>query len=406
MVRTPRVWTINGDFVTLQPTGVARYAREVTMALDDLVSGGHPLANDLELRLVAPRAPKDLPLKRISVHVVPEFRTPRLPQVWVQVQLPRHIEGGLLSFCNLAPMFARRHIACIHDLHTWLMPESYGALFRLAHRVILPVVGRTAARVTTVSELSRAHLAQHGVAPLEKTVVTYNGATHAMRWDATRSALTLGPRPYVLFLGRAQPYKNGALVWSIAAELDALGLDVYVAGALDAEALASFGNSVPANVRLLGRVSDDDLALLFSRAVCFLFPSRIEGFGLPVVEAMVHGCPVVASTSPCLPEVCGDAALLAGPDDTTAWVGHVRAIQADGALRAALVAKGRARGAMFRWSRIAEHYLSLMLEVDGGKPAPMLAVSTEVGCEPHRSAREATTPGYQSAARHSGSRAG
>jgi glycosyltransferase involved in cell wall biosynthesis len=359
-----RVWTINGDFVALQPTGVARYAREVTLALDALVGSRHLLTRGLEIRLVAPRLPEDLPLKTITVRVVPEFDKPRLPQFWVQAQLPNHVEGGLLSFCNLAPMFIRRHIVCIHDLHTWIMPESYGLLFRLAHRIVLPILGRNAACVATVSELSREYLGHYGIAAVNKTVVTYNGSDHALRWNARKSGLSLGARPFVLYFGRSQRYKNGELIWRIAPHLDDLGLDVYVVGALDSESVASFGPKIPGNVRLLGRISDDDLAKLFTHALCFLFPSRIEGFGLPAVEAMVHGCPVVASNAPCLPEVCGDAALFVDPEDDQGWVRQVRRLKLEADLRTALIARGRTRAGRFIWGRIAEQYLSLMQKID------------------------------------------
>ena len=111
MSTTPRSWTINGDFVTLQPTGVARYAREVTLALDKLVSEQHPLAQGLAIDLVTPRPPVDLPLRRIPVRIVPEFDKPRLPQFWVQAQLPHHVAGGLLSLlqsCANVPAAAHR----------------------------------------------------------------------------------------------------------------------------------------------------------------------------------------------------------------------------------------------------------------------------------------------------------
>src|SRR5690606_12234940 len=128
-----RQWTINGDFVALQPMRVARYAREVTLALDRLVAEGHPLARDLDLTVVVPApARESLPLRATEVEVVPEFRRPRLPQLWVQLQLPGHVRGGLLSFCNLAPVAVSRQIVCIHDLQTRLVPESYGRFFRLA----------------------------------------------------------------------------------------------------------------------------------------------------------------------------------------------------------------------------------------------------------------------------------
>lgn len=371
--RQRRRWTINGDFVALQPTGVARYAREVTMALDALVAEGHPLARHLDIDLVAPRQPENLDLQAIPVRVVPEFRRPRLPQFWVQAQLPWHVPGGLLSFCNLAPVAVKRQVACIHDMHTRLMPESYGRGFRLAHRLILPLLGRRAARITTVSQLSRSHLVRFGVAPEGKITVTYNGSDHALRWDAARSAMAARPeRPYVFCIGRGnQKYKNADLLLRLAPLLDAMGLELWMAGDIDRSLLAGRSAS---NVRLLGRIGDDDLKKALSGALCFLFPSRIEGFGLPAVEAMASGCPAVVSTSPCLPEVCGDAALYADPDDTEAWAGAVRRIMAKPDLRKRLVTAGHERARKYCWRGIAGTYLDLMWQVDAET-----ALVTEIG---------------------------
>lgn len=359
-----RTWAINGDFVSLQQAGVARYAREVTLALDALVAEGHPLTANLDLTLLAPRQPRDLPLRRIPTRVIPEFNRPRLPQVWVQLQLPRHAHGGLLSFCNLAPVLKRRHIVCIHDLHTRIMPESYGRLFRLAHRAILPLLGRNAAKIATVSQLSRDHLIQFGVAPADKIVVTYNGSDHALRWSASASRLQLaGLRPFVLCLGRSQKYKNTELLWRLAPALDDMGLDILIAGDIDRATLDSYG-PVPGNIRLLGRISDDDFANALSRALCFLFPSRIEGFGLPAAEAMALGCPLIASTAPCLPEVCGDAALFADPDDADGWIAAIRRLVREPELRADLIGRGLQRAKAYSWRGIAETYLTLMAQMD------------------------------------------
>jgi glycosyltransferase involved in cell wall biosynthesis len=367
-----RRWTLNGDFVGLRLTGVARYASEVTSALDALVAEGHPLARDLRLDLVAPRHPPDtLQLEALPVRVVPEFSRPRLPQFWVQAQLPRHVPGGLVSFCNLAPMAVKRQIACIHDMHTRLMPESYTRGFRWAHRLILPVLGRRAARITTVSELSREHLIGFGVATAGKIVVTYNGSDHALRWDALKSTLTIDPaRPYVLCLGRRdQAYKNLGLLVRLAPLLSAMGLDLWMPGDVDEATLAQYAPSRPDNLVLPGGISDDDFKKALGGALCFLFPSRIEGFGLPAVEAMASGCPVVASTSPCLPEVCGDAALYAGPDDLQAWAETIRLIAVNKDLRNRLVERGHARAARYSWRAIAETYLALMVQVDLELPA-------------------------------------
>jgi glycosyltransferase involved in cell wall biosynthesis len=364
-----RRWTLNGDFVTLARNGVARYASEVASALDDLVAEGHELTKDLELDVVVPRAVgHSLALRAIAIRTVPEFSKPRLPQVWVQLQLPRHVPGGLVSLCNLAPLSVRRQIVCMHDLQTRLVPESFGRMFRLAHRVLLPALGRRVAGVTTVSTLSCQHLIDFGVAQAERITVTYNGCDHAMRWNAAIGSLAPARRPYVLCIGRMLKYKNLDLLLRLAPELDAIGVDLWMAGDVVSTSIAAAG-PWPENLRLLGRISDDDFAQALSGAEAFLLPSRIEGFGLPAVEAMASGCPVVASTSPCLPEVCGDAALYADPDDVGAWIAGVARLLKEPTLRRRQVALGHTRAATYSWRRVAEQYLELMWQIDMETPA-------------------------------------
>ncbi|WP_447675399.1 glycosyltransferase family 4 protein [Methylobacterium sp. M6A4_1b] len=360
-----RSWTINGDFLTLNPEGVARYARELVRALDSLVSEGHPLTEGLRLTIVSPIAPPEsFSLQTIPVHVVPEAIRPHLPQVWVQFQLPRHVSDGLLSFCNLAPLAVSRQIVCIHDLQTRLTPKSYGRLFRWIHRVMLPLLGRRVARIVTVSEASRQHLATYGVAVPGKISVGYNGSDHALRWQPDRAGVQAAPRPYVLCIGRTQAHKNPELVRSIAAPLDAAGFDLAVVGNPD-QLRPLMGEA--ANLRYLGRLDDDALAATLRTAHCLLLPSRFEGFGLPAVEAMAWNCPVIASTSPCLPEICASAALYADPEEPDAWVAAILSLAADPELRARLVAAGQRRVERFSWRAVAETYLSLMAEMDAGR---------------------------------------
>ena len=314
---------------------------------------------------MAPRLPRDpLSLLNIPVRIVPEFRL-RLPQVWVQVQLGRHVRGGLLSFCNLAPIGAGRHIACIHDLQTQTAPESYGLIFRLVHRFILPRLARRVALITTVSELSKASFVVHGLASAERVAVVYNGSDHALRWRAASALRTWTmDRPFVLCLGRDEAHKNMRLPWRMADPLRALGIDIVAVGDFDPARVDLNRPEIPSNLHCLGRVSDDELRGLFGQALCFAFPSRAEGFGLPAIEAMACDCPVVASTAPCLPEICGQAALYADPDDVSAWVAAVRAILLQPGLRQTLCDAGRQRAARFTWRATALSYLELMRQVD------------------------------------------
>lgn len=357
-----RSWTINGDFTALRATGVARYASEVTQALNTLIADRHPLTTDLDLQVVAPAPFK---LTHIPVHVVPEFRSPRLPQFWVQFQLPRHVRGGLLSFCNLAPVTVAKHIVCIHDLHTFLMPESYGLGFRLAHRAILPLLGKFATRITTVSELSREHLVHYGIARNEKIITTYNGCDHALRWNAERSTLKLDDlQPFVLFFWRSQKYKNNELILKIAEPLAARGINIVLVGEEPDNAVVAAQLAAAPNIKFVGRIDDNTLAYALSKALCLIFPSRIEGFGLPAVEAMALGCAVIASSSRCLPEICGGGALYADPDDPSAWVEAIVMLHSDPESKLRLIARGKTIAEKYSWRKIAEIYLAAMAEAD------------------------------------------
>lgn len=359
-----RRWTINGDFLGLKPTGVARFAHEVTAALDALFDEAHPLTRDLSLDIVTPTEARGAAAWRhLPTRVVPELR-PRLPQVWVQLQLPRHVPGGLLSLCNLAPIFVDRHIVCIHDTQTRSTPDSYGFLFRLAHRLILPQLGRRADVTTTVSDFSKQNLAALGIAPSERLVVVHNGSDHTRRWRGQGGGRPWrDARPFVLCLGRDEVHKNMQIIWRLAEPLDRLGIDVVVAGDFDPARIDGPGGR-PSNLRCLGRVSDGELAQGFAEALAFLFPSRTEGFGLPAVEAMSCGCPVVASTAPCLRETCGDGALFADWDDGSAWVAAVESLSNSPTLRGEMIDAGRRRATRFTWRSAALTYLELMLRVD------------------------------------------
>ena len=360
-----RRWTINGDFLRSKPNGVARHARETVLALDQLVREQHPLTQGLSLTVVSPCKPdEDFRLSGITQKVVPEYSRPRLPQFWVQCQLPFQVEGGLLSFCNLAPVSIARQIVCIHDLHTYIMPESYGRGFRWTHRLVLPILGRRARRIATVSRYSRESILDYGVAHPENLSVVYNGCDHVRRWRPEASTLRLTGRPYVLCLGQPQPYKNLQLALALLPELEELGLDLAIAGDIDEDYIREKLGEVPDNLRLLGRVSDDDLARAYSKAFCFLFPSRIEGFGLPALEAMMHGCPVIASRAAAIPEICENAVVYGGVDSPGEWIAALRMLIAQPKMRAGLSEDARKQASRYTWAGVAKRYLQLMSMVD------------------------------------------
>lgn len=347
-------FAINGRFYGQPVTGVQRYAREIVNEIDQQLS-----LQDASGQLVIPPAVKALPcLKAIKA----TRATGSDGYLWEQVILPLRAKVPLLNLCNTAPLAVRRQIVCMHDTNVFDAPDSYSLAFRTVYRVLLPSLARRAAIITSVSRFSAHQLARHiGIDP-DSVMVMHNGHEHVFRWNAAASTLAgrlSGLRSFVLLLGSKAQHKNAAFILRQASALDALGIDLVVAGGT-AEIFAHTKTVEASNIHHLGFVTDDDLAWLYAHALCLAFPSRSEGFGLPLVEAMALGCPIVSSDQSCMPEICGDATLLANPQDAPAWQAHFSALLGSKDLQANLKARGLARSKLFSWRKSAQAYLELL----------------------------------------------
>ena len=372
-------WTINGRFLGQPQTGVQRYAGEMTRAIDARLCADDALARRMRWCLAVPA--DDMAVPPLGAIALRRSRHGK-GQLWEQLLLPA-APGGLLNLANRGPIAHGRQIVCLHDANVFLEPSSYSRSFRLAYRAALPLLARRAAAVTTVSAFSAAMLARYRVtAGGRPATVIPNGHEHALRWDARRSAFSAPgrfPRPFVFALGSRARHKQIDLLLALAPALDALGLDLVVSGGSSAIFAGPERRAGGAgNVHHVGFVGDDDLAALFAQALCFAFPSRTEGFGLPLLEAMVHGAPVVASDCASMPEVCGDAVLYAPPSDREAWLAQFSRLAADPELRAGLRARGRARYPRFSWRAGADAYIALALQLSAAPAAnPVAAPAAE-----------------------------
>jgi len=172
--------------------------------------------------------------------------------------------------------------------------------------------------------------------------------------------------PFVFLLGSRAVHKKVEMLFSIAGELGALGLDIWVAGASGMYFSAIDSRPPPSNLRMLGFVTDDDLAAVYRKAFCFAFTSLTERFGLPALEAMALGCPVVASNTASLPEVCGDAALFADPKSPRGWLGEIERLHAEPDLARDLRAKGARQAGRFSWKTSAQAYLDIITSLFPG----------------------------------------
>ncbi len=343
-------FAINGRFLAQPVTGVQRYGREIVAALDKLA-----LERRYNIELLVP-ADVDPGLSLSSI------RTIRVASGsghrWEQTCLPRH-GTPLLSLCNSAPLMARNRVVCLHDTNVYDVPGSYKIGFRAFYKTIHPLIARSAEVVTTVSHYSAAQLVRHLKIRRDRIVVIPNGHEHALRWQPESPTTCCTLRPYVLMVGSLAKHKNMARVLGLASALDAKGIDVKVVG-VSGTTFADQRQTVADNVTFLGKVADDCLATLLKDALCLAFPSLNEGFGIPLLEAMAWNCPIIASRASSLPEVAGDAGLLADPTSDEEWLQHITQLHAQPALRDELRRRGRARLKAFSWRESARRYLELM----------------------------------------------
>lgn len=339
---------LNGKFYTGATNGVHRVADRLLRELDRLaVAGDTPASWDMRLLLPvaanwAPRFTAIVPMPQRRGHT----------QRWEQAILPFVArEGVLASFANLAPALHARKLTMVHDAQFRLSPDSYPAKLRWGYRLLVPPGARSSRIVLTVSDYARDSLATFGIAPQAAIRVIHNGADHILETPADDRVLDrhgLVPRGYALIFGSTARYKNVAVAFAAFARPDLAGMPLVVVGSSRA-ALEAARLAVPPGAVFVGGVDDAALRALYTHAHCLVYPSRTEGFGLPPVEAMLCGCPVVAAPAGAVPEVCRDAVLYAGLDDADDWTTAVLALR-DDAVRAAKVAAGRERAGAFTWA--------------------------------------------------------
>ncbi|MCK9922198.1 glycosyltransferase family 4 protein [Frankia sp. AgPm24] len=276
-----------------------------------------------------------------------------------------------------------RLVVTIHDAVPWTHPETLTAHGARWHRQMGERAARLADAVVVPTLAVAAEISRHLPLDPQRLHVIGEGVTEAVvrvPADAEARAMRLGLPPaggYLLTLATCEPRKGLDTALAALCHPDDPGLPLVHVGApgwggLDVRSEAARLGLGGDRVRTLGRISDEDLAVVLSRAGALLAPSRSEGFGLPVVEAMAHGVPVIVSTTPALVEVAGPAALVTGIGDVAALAAAVRRLVGDPALRARLSSTGQARAQMFTWNAAARETWALYRRVCGS-PAVSVA---------------------------------
>jgi len=352
------------EWIGEQVGGLERYAASLARALVAL-DGSERFEMFLTPRGRAALA--DLAGPRVRLNAMPNnsrwyFVPVGLPWAALRARLDvLHATFGLAPWCPGSAV-----VLTIHDLCPDVHPAFFPAPVRARVRWLLRQGAARADWIVTPSRAAQEELTEHYGVPAERVTVIPHGVEPALvdlaaplaAGDA-RALATL-PAEFVLYVGRFHARKNLPRLLAAMARLRErrgeavplvlVGRDMWTERALMAE-VARLG--LTGSVHFPGYLSDGALAHCYRRARAFAFPSLHEGFGMPVLEAMAHGVPVLSSNRSCLPEVCGDAAVLVDPTDAEAIADGLDRLLGDEALRADLAARGPAHAAAFTWERSA-----------------------------------------------------
>ncbi|MBD8688576.1 MULTISPECIES: glycosyltransferase family 4 protein [unclassified Rhizobium] len=348
---------INGRFLTQKTSGVQRFAREIVKALDRHLASQK--ASEDWVLLAPENAPRDLDLSAIR-----QQNTGGLSgHIWEQTQLyAASRRGRLINLCNSGPVLHGRSLTVIHDAMIFRTPENFSRPYRAVHGTLGHVLSRRG-RIATVSEFSKRELAE--TIGAKNVSVIPNSCEHlaSIQSDETvLNRLNLVPQTYLLFVGSPTPNKNIHRAVEAIGSMGGEAPQFVVVGATASSVFngdAQDASNSPGTDRVIftGRLTDEEIVALYANAAALLFPSLYEGFGIPPLEAMLLGCPVLSSSIEPAQEVCGRAALYFDPHNAHDIVRAIRDLTANPQLRGDMIAQGHLRAAEFSWDRSANSLL-------------------------------------------------
>lgn len=348
----------NGRFFSQPITGVQRYAREILLAMDEGLQVERPLV------LLVPPGCEVPSFRRIEVKQVGSGKG----HIWEQLDLAFASRGGVLvSLCGSGPLLHPRHLVTIHDVTLYRMPKTFKVEYILLHRIIDFILSKTST-LSTVSKFSALEIADV-LGYRKNIIVAGNSAQHMLRVTAEELAVSgrgLVPFRYFVLLGSVKANKNIEIIREALSLLGETAPTVVVIGRTDLGAFSSSDKPASDASQLIftGNISDGEVVALLRNSAALLFPSLYEGFGIPALEAMQLGCPVLVSDIDVMREVCGHAARYFSPTNARALADLIVDVEQDTEnSRGDWVAKGMARAAQFSWSDSAMKLLDAAVKL-------------------------------------------
>lgn len=337
---------INGRFLGARVTGVQRFAREIMTACE---------AAGL-LREAAFLAPQSIAAQMESFAGLPVRGSGFLSgHLWEQTSLAA-CGDFLVNLCCTAPVVKQDQLVVLHDIIFARYPQNHTLAFRLWYHVMTRLYARRSSVLATVSEASAKEIAGYFDIPLRRIEIIPESGEHILRHTpdvSVHERFGLHQDGYVLAASSMAPNKNFGGVLRAMETMPVQSMPFVIVGGQNARIFKRHKGKLSGAIEA-GYVTDGQLRALYEGAACFVFPSFYEGFGLPPLEAMSCGCPVLVSNRSSLPEVCGPAALYCDPASPADIADKLTQLLADPERRAAMRLTGLDRARQFTWARGAQ----------------------------------------------------
>lgn len=339
-------------------TGVQRSAHEIVSRLLSVDSSRYTLASPK----FGSGSYSALPIKQYG-HV-------RYGHLWEQMELPGIVRSAgsdavLYSPETSGPLAVGRQVITVHDLFVVENPEWFSWGFSAWYRWLMPRLVKRVAYLLANSEYTQQRILERYSLPEDRVVLCRFAQGErfapASEEEVEHFRVEQGlPERYLLSIGSIEPRKNLATLaaaWKHTVAREE-GMRLVIAGGVNKAVYNTAGSGADAlrdpTIQLLGFFPDEKLPLLYQGAEAFAFPSLAEGFGLPILEAMACGTPVICSDTTAMPETAGGAARLVPPREMEAWVEAIDSVLSDDKIRRRMRSDGLRRAAHFSWSRTAE----------------------------------------------------
>jgi glycosyltransferase involved in cell wall biosynthesis len=275
---------------------------------------------------------------------------------WEQIELPKSARDSfLVNLCSTGPMFRENQMIVLHDAAVAALPENFTLAFRAWYRIMIAGYARMARKVATVSSFSADELVRHFGIDRRKIDVIPESGEHILR-DAADYSLHekfgLENDRYFLAVGSLASNKNFNGIVEAVARLPANNFKFVIVGGRNSKIFSTVRAKLD-GAKEVGYATDAQLRALYERAACFVYPSTYEGFGLPPLEAMSCGCPVLVANSSALPETCGDGAAYCDPYDPDDIARKLGALLSSPEARDELRSAGLAHAKRWTWQNAA-----------------------------------------------------